>query len=122
MNLTYYRHAFMIVFLLCAFTVPQSKAMTITPDTISIAKEGFPIVTATLRDASILLKTSTNLLYLPQGIIKTALAPTPFTTLAGGLKDIAFGINAGAHVVGQVIKAPFNLLNRTSSRLQGILL
>ncbi|MBT3289910.1 MAG: hypothetical protein HN849_06325 [Victivallales bacterium] len=48
-------------------------------------------------------------LYLPLGLVETALCPLPGPTLAGGLKKAAKGIQGPFKLLGSLVKLPFSL-------------
>lgn len=107
------------IFLLLSFftlfgSVTLKAGIPITPETIALASQSAPVAMAALKEVAALPAHAVDVLYLPRGVIRTALGVLPGPRMVDGLRDVGKGLTATGNLVAQTIKLPFNILNRVS--------
>lgn len=82
---------------------------------VYVAQKTAPVAMGMLQDIAAVPNAAADLLYLPLGVVKSALSILPGPTLAGGLRDIGKGVLGAADLVQQTLKLPFRLVGRAAT-------
>jgi len=90
----------------------NSFSAPVTPQTILLAQQAFPLATGTVSDVAAISKLVPYMLRLPRGIVKTGLSVLPGITMKGGIKDIGTGLLATTQLAKETVRLPFRALNR----------
>ena len=111
-----------LVLLMCVYGICSNigHASAVTPQTVALAQQALPLATGSLNDIASISKLVPHMLRLPTGIVKTGLAVLPGVSLANGVKDIGYGINATSAFAKGTLGLPFKLLGRSLDQVSRI--
>lgn len=113
------RKLILLAILLGSFST-ACQANWFTPETAVLAQQALPLATATLNDMTRISKSASGLLYLPKGAAKIGLSVLPGPTIKGGLRDISRGIHATSNLVGNTLRLPVKLADRSLKKIGSI--
>ena len=107
------RKFIVLILFSCGWFSHNGYSLAVTPQTVLLAQQAFPVASGTLNDVATMSKLFPHILRLPVGIVKTGLAVLPGISMKGGMRDISSGLYAASVFTKGTLGLPFKVLGRS---------